>query len=64
MTTNEVAPAAFRARTAAQYLAISKSHFHMLVRAGKLPQPIKLGCASLWRREWLDEFLSKMEGAK
>ena len=54
--------AAFRDKSAAQYLEISRSTFRALVKAGKIPQPIKPSVGvSLWRREWLDKFLDDAE---
>ncbi|OFC40482.1 hypothetical protein BAE30_16560 [Acidithiobacillus caldus] len=55
--------AAFRDKSAAQYLEISRSTFRALVKAGKIPPPLKPSQGvSLWRREWLDKFLDEVEG--
>ncbi|MBW9249923.1 MAG: hypothetical protein GJU72_12850 [Acidithiobacillus ferriphilus] len=55
--------AAFRDKNAASYLDMSRSTFRALVKAGRLPQPLKPSVGvSLWRREWLDKFLDEAEG--
>lgn len=54
--------ATFRDKSAAQYLEISRSTFRALVKAGKIPPPLKPSPGvSLWRREWLDRFLDEVE---
>ena len=54
--------AVFRDKNAAQYLNISRSTFRALVKAGRIPQPLKPSTGvSLWRREWLDRFLDSLD---
>ncbi len=50
-----------RAKGGAEYLSISKSHFHALVRDGILP-PGKLvsGAVRVWKRASLEEAAEKM----
>ena len=50
-----------RAKGGAEYLSISKSHFHALVRDGILP-PGKLvsGAIRVWKRTSLEEAAEKM----
>ena len=50
-----------RARDAADYLSISKSHFHLLVREGVLP-PGKLisGAVRVFKRDELEEAAEQM----
>ena len=50
-----------RAKGGAEYLSISKSHFHALVRDGVLP-PGKLvsGSVRVWKRISLEEAAEKM----
>ena len=50
-----------RAKGCAEYLSISKSHFHALVRDGILP-PGKLvsGAIRVWKRASLEEAAEKM----
>jgi predicted DNA-binding transcriptional regulator AlpA len=50
-----------RAKGGAEYLSISKSHFHALVRDGVLP-PGKLvsGSVRVWKRTSLEEAAEKM----
>ncbi len=54
--------AAYRDKDAARYLSISRSTFRLLVKNGRIPQPLKPSVGvSLWRREWLDQFLGELE---
>ena len=54
--------ATFRDRSGAQYLDISRSTFRVLVKTGKIPQPLKPSIGvSLWRKEWLDKYLDELE---
>jgi excisionase family DNA binding protein len=51
---------------AARYLKYSESHFRALVRAGKLPQPVRPGGPGgklLWRKSLLDEHMRSLEAA-
>ena len=50
-----------RAKEGADYLSISKSHFHTLVRDGVLPQgKLVSGAIRVWKREELEEAAEKM----
>jgi predicted DNA-binding transcriptional regulator AlpA len=50
-----------RAKDGADYLSISKSHFHALVKNGVLPQgKLISGAIRVWRREELEEAANKM----
>lgn len=55
----QMQPAALRAPVAASYVGVSLSKFHELVSAGQMPKPIKIGRASLWRRQDLDASLDQ-----
>jgi predicted DNA-binding transcriptional regulator AlpA len=50
-----------RAKNAADYLSISKSHFHALVKDGVLPQgKLISGAIRVWKRTSLEEAAEKM----
>ena len=50
-----------RAKGGAEYLSISKSHFHALVRDGVLPQgKLISGAVRVWKRASLEEAAEKM----
>jgi len=50
-----------RAKEGADYLSISKSHFHALVRDGVLPQgKLVSGAVRVWKRALLQEAAEKM----
>ena len=50
-----------RAKGSAEYLSISKSHFHALVRDGVLPQgKLISGAVRVWKRTALEEAAEKM----
>ena len=50
-----------RAKGGADYLSISKSHFHALVRDGVLPQgKLISGAVRVWKRTSLEEAAEKM----
>jgi predicted DNA-binding transcriptional regulator AlpA len=50
-----------RAKDGANYLSISKSHFHALVKDGVLPQgKLISGAIRVWKREELEEAANKM----
>lgn len=54
--------AAFRDKSAAQYLNVSRTKFRELVKQGRIPQPLKPSEGiSIWRKEWLDRFLDELE---
>jgi excisionase family DNA binding protein len=42
---------------AAAYLNYSESHFRALVRAGKVPKPIRPNGKCLWHQPLLDDFM-------
>jgi predicted DNA-binding transcriptional regulator AlpA len=46
---------------AATHVNYSESHFRALVRAGKVPRPVRLNGKLLWRRSLLDQFLRALE---
>jgi excisionase family DNA binding protein len=46
---------------AAAQLNYSESHFRALVRAGRVPRPVRVGSKLLWRRSLLDQFLRTLE---
>jgi excisionase family DNA binding protein len=48
---------------AAAYLSYSESHFRALVRAGRVPQPIRIAHKLLWRQSLLDAHLHALEVA-
>jgi excisionase family DNA binding protein len=47
------APLLVDAREAAALTGISRSHFLALNSSGRVPQPVRLGRRTLWRREEL-----------
>jgi predicted DNA-binding transcriptional regulator AlpA len=50
-----------RAKGGAEYLSISKSHFHALVKDGVLPQgKLISGAVRVWMRASLEEAAEKM----
>ena len=50
-----------RAKDGADYLSISKSHFHALVKNGVLPQgKLISGAIRVWKRASLEEAAEKM----
>ena len=50
-----------RAKDGANYLSISKSHFHALVKNGVLPQgKLISGAIRVWKRTSLEEAAEKM----
>lgn len=42
---------------AAAHINYSESHFRALVRAGKVPQPVRIHGKLLWRESTLDNFM-------
>jgi predicted DNA-binding transcriptional regulator AlpA len=44
----------FGTADAAAYVNYSESHFRALVRAGKVPRPLRIGGKLLWRQSLLD----------
>jgi prophage regulatory protein len=54
----------FRPREAATYLGIGLTMLYQLVKADKLPRPIKVGHrASGWRRSSLNAYISRRQAA-
>jgi prophage regulatory protein len=54
----------FRPRDAATYLGIGLTMLYQLVKADKLPRPIKVGHrASGWRRSALNEYINSRQAA-
>jgi predicted DNA-binding transcriptional regulator AlpA len=51
-------------RDAAQHLRYSESHFRALVRAGKVPQPVRIHGKLLWRQSLLDAHMHALEVAQ
>jgi predicted DNA-binding transcriptional regulator AlpA len=51
-------------RDAAQYLRYSESHFRALVRAGKVPRPVRVSNKLLWRQSLLDAHMRALEVAQ
>lgn len=50
-----------RAKDGADYLSISKSHFHALVRDGVIPEgKLISGAIRVWKREMLEQAAKKM----
>jgi hypothetical protein len=48
-------------RDAAQHYRYSVSHFRALVRAGKVPQPVRINGKLLWRQSLLDAHMHSLE---
>jgi predicted DNA-binding transcriptional regulator AlpA len=48
---------------AARYLGYSENHLRALMRAGKVPPPIRIAGKWLWRESILDEYLRGLESA-
>jgi predicted DNA-binding transcriptional regulator AlpA len=48
-------------RDAAQYFRYSESHFRALVRAGKMPPPVRVSSKLLWRQSLLDAHMRSLE---
>jgi predicted DNA-binding transcriptional regulator AlpA len=48
-------------RDAAQHLRYSESHFRALVRAGKVPRPVRINGKLLWRQSLLDAHMHLLE---
>jgi len=46
---------------AAAHVKYSESHFRALVRAGKVPQPVRINGKLLWRQSLLDNFMHNLE---
>jgi predicted DNA-binding transcriptional regulator AlpA len=46
---------------AAAHLNYSESHFRALVRAGKVPRPVRVNGKLLWRRSLLDAHMHALE---
>jgi predicted DNA-binding transcriptional regulator AlpA len=42
---------------AAHKLKYSESHFRALVRAGKVPRPVRINGKLLWHESWLDNHM-------
>jgi hypothetical protein len=42
----------------------SESHFRALVRAGKVPPPIRINSKLLWRQSLLDAYMHELEIAQ
>ena len=55
-TSNASSPYLPTAESAA-YLNYSESHFRVLVRAGKLPKPMRINGKLLWHKPVLDQFM-------
>ncbi len=45
-------------RQAAALCGCSRSHWHTLAAAGKIPPSVKLGRKRLWRREEIEEWVA------
>lgn len=54
----------FGTAEAAQYYNYSESHFRALVRAGKVPQPVRINGKLLWRQSRLDAHARALEVAQ
>jgi predicted DNA-binding transcriptional regulator AlpA len=48
-------------RDAAQHYRYSVSHFRALVRAGKVPAPVRIHGKLLWRQSLLDAHMRSLE---
>ena len=53
----------FGQANAGAYLGISERHFENQWRAGKMPQPIRLGRRLLWDKVILDDWVDAVTGA-
>ena len=42
-------------------LSLSESTVRRRVKAGELPQPVKIGCAARWRKDAVDAFIAGMD---
>lgn len=49
---------------AAAYVNYSESHFRTLVRAGKVPPPLRIHSKLLWRQSLLDAHMRELEVAQ
>lgn len=57
-----IQPAVFRAKDAAAYLGMGTTSFYDLINRGKIRQGLFFSRrCRVWRRQWLDDFLDKME---
>jgi predicted DNA-binding transcriptional regulator AlpA len=54
---NAVSDPFFGTAAAAAYLNYSESHFRALVRAGKVPPPLRINSKLLWRQSLLDQYM-------
>lgn len=45
----------------AAYFGYSTSHFRALIRAGKVPRPVRINGKLLWRKSLLDEYRRALE---
>lgn len=48
----------------AAYVNYSVSHFRALVRAGKVPRPVRINGKLMWRRSLLDAHMRELEIAQ
>ena len=49
-----------RAKEIAQIVGLSRSSVYQFTNKGLLPQPIKIGTASLWKKEDVDALVEKL----
>ena len=54
----------FGTADAAAYLNYSESHFRALVRAGKVPPPLRINSKLLWRQSLLDQYMRALAVAQ
>lgn len=57
-----IQPALLRAKGVAEYLSISRQTVWNWVKAGRLPEPIKVEGATVWRRADIDKFVESLAG--
>lgn len=58
-------PDPYRGTTdAAAFFNYSESHFRALVRAGKVPRPVRIGGKLMWRQSLLDAHMRALEVAQ
>ncbi|MGY3506648.1 helix-turn-helix transcriptional regulator [Bradyrhizobium sp. USDA 4471] len=49
---------------AARYMNYSENHFRALIRAGKVPAPVRVAGKFLWRQSLLDQHMHALEVAQ
>lgn len=64
MTLHQMPKIGYRAKDAAEYLGISVTKFHALVKDGRIPPARKIDGCAIWRADELYQAFTDLLGAK